>query len=138
MRYLFCFIVVSALVSPIFPSLADDRPSLDQTKLYRTITHDCRAQDIATWHHPVKNILEQKKVGLSKVELCNDGKYPIFTVALPYDPQAQTGSYFHKLYAEVMAANGGWPYAFVDTSDDEIVTVSGTKQNIAVDYEAFR
>jgi hypothetical protein len=40
-------------------------------------------------------------VSPEQVELCNEGKYPIFTVHFRYDPRASTSSYFSSLYARV-------------------------------------
>ena len=94
--------------------------------------------DMSTWQHPVRVVLEKNKVTLSKVELHNNGKFPIFFVNFPFDPQSSaTSQYFKKLYLDVLQANGYWSYAFNDDSDDLIISVHWDRKikKMTIDYE---
>ncbi len=110
---------------------------LTGTDLYTKIAHDCQSLDLSKWHHPTRTVLENAGVQIIKVELCNDGKYPIFTVGFKYDPQGQTDDYFNPLYAKMADANGFWPYSFVDVEDSLIIDI-GTdkaKKNLSIKFE---
>ena len=39
--------------------------------------------------------------------------------------------------AEMKKANGGWPYSFVATSDNTIISIKYGKKNMSVDYEMY-
>jgi hypothetical protein len=113
-------------------------PTLEQTQLYSKSTSGCRTLALDHWRHPTAQVLRKADVTLSKVELCNNGKYPIFTVHFKYDPRGLTSSYFDPLYARMAAANGHWPFAFVDLDDKVIITISispGHQLNIS--YEDY-
>ena len=113
-------------------------PGLGQTPLYTRLTHDCRTVDLATWTHPTRQVLARHGVTLDKLQICNDNRYPIYTVRFKYDPQGQTSDYFHPLYADMAKANGYWPFSFVDTRDDLIVDVRPDRHgNVDLDYEQF-
>ena len=112
---------------------------LEATSLYREKARDCRTLDLATWAHPTRKVMESERVKIDKVELCNGGVYPIFTVALPGDPIVGINdSYFNKLHARMIAANGYHSYAFVDAARGLIVTVDMTaKREASIDYDEF-
>jgi len=113
-------------------------PLLGQTPLYTRLAHDCRTVDLAHWTHPTRQVLARHGVTLDKLQLCNDDRYPIYTVRFKFDPQGQTTDYFHPLYAKMAKANGYWPFSFVDTTDDLIVDVRPDRRgNVDVDYEQF-
>jgi hypothetical protein len=123
----------------IFFIVAASPPSLDQTELFTSRTHDCRPQNLTTWSHPAKQVLQKNAVGLDAVQLCNEGKYPIFTVKFPYDPRARTTDWFHRLYARMAQANGFWSFSFVDVVDNVIVNVTVDKTHqINVGYEEYQ
>ena len=113
-------------------------PTLERAHLYSKSTNGCRTIAFDHWRHPTAQVLKKADVTLKKVELCNDGKYPIFTVHFKYDPRGSTSSYFNPLYAQMAAANGFWPFSFVDLDDNVIVNVnifSGHRLNIS--YEDY-
>ncbi|WP_298162650.1 hypothetical protein [Acidocella sp.] len=114
-------------------------PPLASTDLYAKTTHDCHSVDLSTWQHPARRVMEDAGVKIIKVELCNDGKYPIFTVGFKYDPRGQTDDYFNPLYAKVAQANGFWPFSFVDVEDSLIIDVGvdQTTKNLSVNFEEF-
>lgn len=118
--------------------LAADLPPLKATKLFTQDAKNCVEVDLKTWTHPVLRVFAKKRITLERLQLCNDKKYPIFYVHLPYDPQGQTQSYFGPLYAEMQKANSGWPYAFVSTNDNTVISVSYPKKGIPeLDMEMY-
>lgn len=125
------------------PAWAQTQPAaavpLASTVLYTETAHDCHGVDLSTWRHPARTVMEDAGVKIIKVELCNDGKYPIFTVGFKYDPQGQTGDYFGPLYAKMAQANGFWPFSFVDIDDALIIDVGvdQTTKNLSVSFEEF-
>lgn len=112
--------------------------SLNKTTLFMTTAHDCKELNLKSWNHPTKQVLLNNKVKIERVLICNGGKYPVFFVDFPYDPQGQTASYFFPLYAKMRTANGGWSYSFVATSDNTIVNVSYRHGIANVDYEIYQ
>ena len=113
-------------------------PTLEQTELYSKIANRCRSIALDHWRHPTMQVLKKADVTLSKVELCNEGKYPIFTVHFRYDPRASTSSYFSPLYARMVAANGFWPFSFVDADDNVVINVSiSPGHRLSISYEDY-
>ena len=137
-----CLVLALACAGPAFASPGTTQaaaPGLAQTSLYSDTVHGCHAVDLSTWTHPAKRVLVEAGAKLAKVELCNGDRFPVFTAALPFDPEGHTDSYFDKLYAALAEANGFWSYALVDTADDEIVLVSITRaeHELTLQYEPF-
>lgn len=125
-----------ALAFAARPALA--APLLEATALYKEIAHRCRALDLKQWAHPTKRVLDRAQIAISKVELCNNDVYPIFTVSLKYDPQGPNDAYYHKLFAEMAAANGYYSYSFVDPAWPIVINVkTAGKKEISVSYEDF-
>ena len=89
-------LLIAVIVGYAVPLCAEEpsSPTLVQTDLYSKITHDCQPVDLATWSHPTRNVLQDEKVKILKVELCNGGKYPIYTVGLKYDPEGGAADAF--------------------------------------------
>ncbi len=112
---------------------------LDRTSLYRERAKDCRALELKAWSHPTRKVMESARVGIDKVELCNGGVYPIFTVALPGDPIVGVNdAYYNKLNARMAEANGWHSYAFVDANRGVIIYVDVTgKRELSVSYDEF-
>lgn len=113
-------------------------PALEATSLYKTKARGCRALDRSQWPDSVTPVLEKAKADLKKVELCNNDRYAIFTIAFNYDPDGPNDTYYNKIFVEVAAANGYRSYAFVDPSWGRVteVEVQG-KNNISVEVEDF-
>ena len=114
-------------------------PELSATTLYSTTVHGCQAVDLTTWQHPTRTVLQAAKVPLKKVQLCNDGRFPVFTVDLPYDVDGPNDRLLHKLYADLADANGFWSYALVDLPDAVVITVAADKpsRTLSPTYESF-
>ena len=130
-----------ALLLCVAPAaLRAEAPALPSTKFYTQTVHGCSDVDLATWQHPTRPLLTSADLQLEKVQLCNDRTFPVFTVAAKYDPEGDTDSFYHPLYAKLASANGWWSYALIDTRHDVIVTVDVTKSPRAVDlqYEDFK
>jgi hypothetical protein len=128
---------VSLLVAGLILAQPAGATPLAATDLYTKITHDCHSLDLSKWRHPTRTVLENAGVQIVKVELCNDNKYPIFTVNFKYDPEAATDDFFDPLYAKMAAANGFWPYSFVDLGDPVIIDI-GTdkaKESLSINFE---
>ena len=85
--------------------------------------------DIKAWNHPTKKVFEKHKILLKKVELHEKGKYPVFSVALPYDPQTSSNEkYYNKIYLELLKANGWWDFALDDEDDGIIIKIRWDKK----------
>lgn len=112
---------------------------LDATTLYREKARDCRTLDLAAWRHPTRKVMETSRVEIRKVELCNGGLYPIFTVALPAEPLVRVNdSYYNKLHAGMAEANGWHSFAFVDPSRGVIAYVDVTgRRELSISYDEF-
>ena len=112
---------------------------LEATALYKSSAHGCRTLDLKSWLHPTRQVLERAKIQIKKVELCNQGIYPIYTVRFVASPMLGVNDkYFNKLYLEMAAANGFNSFAFVDPGWDVIVTIDvPTKKKISISYDEF-
>ncbi len=122
----------------LLPALALAGTPLEKTELYTTLASDCHDVDLRTWEHPTRLVLEKNGIKLNRLQLCNGGRYPVFFVDLPYDPQGQTLDFFMPLYEQMRKANGKWPYAFVAGSDGQVVYISYRDDGtIARDFEFF-
>lgn len=130
---------LAAALLALTAATALEAAPLEATALYRERARDCRALDLETWSHPTRKVMESARVGVQKVELCNGGVYPIFTVALPGEPLVGVNDrFFNKLYARMAAANGWHAFAFVDPGRGVIVTVDMKgRKSIAIDYDEF-
>ncbi len=109
------------------------------TSLYTKTVHGCHALELSGWAHPAKRVLLDSGAKLAKVELCNGDTFPVFTAALPFDPEGHTDGFYNKLYAALADANGFWSFALVDTTDDVVVLVSieRAKRELTLQYEHF-
>ena len=119
------------------PAWAAD-PPLPATQFFTHTATGCRDLDLSSWHHPTRLVFEKKGLSLTRVQLCNNGKLPVFFAEVPYDPMGASGSFFNPLYAELRDANGGWPFAIVATSDNTIIFAGGKGRNINLQYEMYR
>ena len=109
-----------------------------ETLFQTQIASGCRSIQMAKWRHPTKEVMAGRQVRLLKAELCREDKFPVFTVKFPFDPQGATDSYFNPLYVEMAAANGDWPFAFVDPEDNLVVTVIPSGRNtVRLEYEPW-
>jgi hypothetical protein len=120
------------------PVTALGAPPLEATSLYRDLARGCKTLDLKQWSHPTRQVLEEAEIEIKKVELCNHDLYPVFTVAIKYDPNGPNDKYYNRLYAAMTEANGNHPFSLVDTEFGVImmIAVQG-KHDIAVDYEQF-
>jgi hypothetical protein len=131
-----CDSVLSSLLA--FTPAPVDAAGIKQSSLYTVIARACSAIETTNWKHPTRTVLQKDGVGIVKVELCNGGKYPVFTVHFKYDPQTATGDYFDRLYAQMAVANGFWSYSFVDVDDNVIIDVAiDNAHHLTINYENF-
>lgn len=125
------------MLLPLIMLFSTEAPLLLDTRLYKEVTYNCISADLENWRHPTKKVLLERGVILKKVELCNDKKYPIYHVRLPYDPTGKTQDYFHPLYTAMYKANGKWPYAIVDDEGTIVYVTYRGNTIITPDYEFF-
>lgn len=125
------------MLLPLLMLISANTPLLSDTRLYREVANNCKNVDLENWQHPTRKVLLERGVILKKVELCNDGKYPIYHVRLPYDPGGQTQDYFNPLYVAMYGANGKWPYAMVDEEGTIVYMTYRKGYIITPDYELF-
>lgn len=98
-------------------------PNYADTELAKE-AKNCHPIDLTTWKHPTRQVLLKYHAKILKVELCNERKYPIFTVEAHYSlwtqpNQKQANSFFNELWL----ANGKWSFALVDKLDNMIYYV---------------
>jgi hypothetical protein len=127
MKHALLLALSASLVTVAVPAHSAELPLLAQTQLYTRIASDCVDLSLADWDHPVKKVLTRKDVALERVQLCNNKTLPVFFVSFKFDPQGLTQDYFAQIYDGMRTANGNWPYAFVATSDNTVITVSPQK-----------
>jgi hypothetical protein len=90
---------------------------------------------------PVKKVFQRNKIRLGQVERADAGSTPaarrfVFHVKFPYDPQSpQTTSYFDRLYAQILDALNGAPYALIDDDDELRIKVSWDRSHGKADVE---
>jgi hypothetical protein len=119
-------------------SLASAVPRLADTELFSKTALSCRNVDLRSWKHPTGRVLRDAGAQIESVQLCNNDHYPVYTVSFKYDPRTTTGSYFNPLYARMAAANGYWPFSFVDVVDNVIVNVAiNKKHELDISYEDY-
>ena len=113
-------------------------PPLEATSLYKDLAKGCRTLDLKQWSHPTRQVLEHAEIEIKKVELCNHDLYPVFTVALKYDPNGPNQKYYNRLYVAMAEANGYHSFSLVDIGLDVILNIAVKgKHEIAEDYEEF-
>ncbi|NLR74893.1 MULTISPECIES: hypothetical protein [Leeia] len=116
----------------------DPKP-LPQTLLYTRLAKGCEEVSLQGWKHPVKGVFEHNRVKLYRVQLCNERKYPVFYVDVPYDPQGQTGDYFWPLYESLRKANGGWPLSLVAVNNNTVIMLTWRKDGVALpEFEFYK
>jgi hypothetical protein len=131
-------LLLSCAVPLLAAAVPSTTPTLASTELFSKIALSCRDVDVQNWKHPTAQTLRDAGTKVEAVQLCNDGRYPVYTVSFKYDPRTATDSYFHSLYAHMAAANGFWPFSFVDTADNVIVNVGiDKKHELHIDYEGY-
>jgi len=99
-------------------------------KSFTQIAKNCVDVDLTTWKHPTRAALIDHEFKIKKVQICNDGKYPVFygePKGNPSAPSKNTNDYFAPLYESVLKANGRWPYSLVYQRDHWAVSVSANK-----------
>lgn len=105
-------------------------PNLSSSTLYTSIAKECQTIDLNNWSHPTREVLIKYKAKIIKVELCNNKKYPIFTIkGLAFDLSSQpneksTRDFFYAL----LKANAKWDYAVIDTDSQVISTIHHHKE----------
>lgn len=95
------------------------------------------AQD-PSGHRRVQTVLERYGIDLKKTALRNRGEMKVYFVDLPYDPSSSGNArYYHKLFLEVLDANGGKDYALDDEMDGLVITVrwKSESNSMSIDYE---
>ncbi|KOR31185.1 hypothetical protein TI04_02175 [Achromatium sp. WMS2] len=101
-------------------------PKLYQTNLYTKIAHNCKPVVLQNWVHPTRQVFESMGNRIRKVELCNNKIFPIFHVEMKveisyHSLDKQTSKYVRKLLHDLIRANGGYPLAIVEVTDNKIV-----------------
>jgi hypothetical protein len=131
-------LVLISVAIACFPITALCAPPLEESSLYKDLTRDCRTLDLKRWSHPTRHVLERAGIEIKKVELCNHDSYPVFTVAIKYDPNGPNDKYYNRLYVAMAEANGFHSFSLVDSTFGVIMNIAVKgKHEIAVDYEQF-
>ena len=127
----------------LLPSVAladrSEYPLLNDTDLYTKIASGCRVIEIKSWNHPIKKVFSKYEVEVGGVELCNNGKYPIFHVRPKYDPDGYTHEFYGGFHAALLRANGKNPLSMVDEIDEVITNIALIESDhISVTGEMYR
>ncbi|MDD4296464.1 MAG: hypothetical protein PHC69_05835 [Ruminiclostridium sp.] len=86
--------------------------------------------DINTWNHSVKDILVEHPFDLTKLELYNNGVYPVFYVSYPRkNIYIEEEDYMMELFNKIAASNGYWDYELRNEEDGVIVKVVCERQS---------
>lgn len=104
------------------------------------VAKNCVNVDLATWKHPVRAALISHEFEIQKVQMCNDGKYPVFYGQPKADPRSsRTRAYFMPMYESVFKANGRWPYSLVYQRDHYAASIRADKgeQGLTVSEENY-
>lgn len=96
----------------------------------------CQQQNISSWKHPTRKVLEDAEAKIKAVYLCNK-TYPVFVADFPYDPMSdETSSFFYSFYDKLLKANANWPYSII--SDDKfVIHIKPEGTGIALNYDEF-
>jgi hypothetical protein len=86
--------------------------------------------DIATWQHPVKEVLEKHGIRLYWLELTQNKTYPTFFIEFP--PEITDIYYPKKILDEVSYANVYWDYTFIDEKRNLKINVKNDKDRMFV------
>ncbi len=79
--------------------------------------------DIAAWKHPIKKVLEDSGITITKMELYKDKTYPVIYFESEWGLNADTRSeYISMLYAAAKA-NGYWSFELNNHNMDRIIEV---------------
>lgn len=115
-------------LTPIFTQAATN--NFQSTKeSFTQIAKNCVDVDLKAWKHPTRAALIDHEFEIQKVQMCNDGKYPVFYGEPKGDPHSSYSyGYFIPMYESVFKANGRWPYALVYQRDHYAVSVSRNKE----------
>lgn len=72
--------------------------------------------DIASWKHPVKDVLLKENIKILLVELLRNKTYPIFYLefAPVYEFNSQFAKYYNSILHEIAKANGYWDFRVID------------------------
>ena len=90
--------------------------------------------DIKNWNHPVKKVMIDNKINISKVELLKNNTYPIFYVKFPVELKYANKEYFDNIERKIAEANGFWDYKMVDKSKNVSIEVFCNKDFKNVKY----
>ncbi|MBK5144996.1 hypothetical protein I2494_14965 [Budviciaceae bacterium BWR-B9] len=114
-------------------------PSLEKTRLFTEITHDCRDVVLKDWKPATRDVLAKYDVDVTAAKVCNGGDYPVFYVSLKYDPQGQTADFYQPFYEAMKKANKDRPYSMVSDLDELIINVTyGQMGETRTDFERFQ
>ncbi|AWH89605.1 hypothetical protein HYN51_14235 [Limnobaculum parvum] len=114
-------------------------PSLEKTKLFTEITHDCQDVVLKDWKPATRDVLAKYGVDVTAAKLCNSSDYPVFYVSLKYDPQGQTADFYQPFYQAMKKANKDLPYSMVSDLDELIINVTyGPLGETRTDFERFQ
>ena len=131
-------LVLISMAIAFIPRAALCESPLGESSLYQDLARDCRTLDLKHWSHPTRSVLEQADIAIKKVELCNHDLYPVFTVAIKYDPNGPNDKYYNRLFVAMAEANGFHSFSVVDITFSMIMNIAVKgKHEIAIDYEEF-
>lgn len=118
-----------------------NKPLKQYSKLYTNNSVNCKTVEVKKWTHPTANVLRENGLMISKLEMCKQGKYPIFFISEPTpDPRMgySNAQFYTKLMVKLFAANGTWPFALVLVDDNYIFQVTGgNNDEVEIDEDDY-
>ncbi|RKP53061.1 hypothetical protein D7Z26_15105 [Cohnella endophytica] len=90
-------------------------------------------KDISKWDHPVKQVLEGRRVTINSVVLKNNRTYPIFEVSLPFDAEDEEGRNLQSLLSDTAKANAFWDFRLIDNERKMNISVVCNRMKKTID-----
>lgn len=107
-----------------------------QTQLYQNFAHDCRILDLEHWTHPSLGVFKKFHIKIEQVQLCNQGKYPIFIGESKYDLSSTPNQkYANDFFTALAKSNAYWSFAFVETLSQDIHYLDIQKKTLQIDHQ---
>ena len=94
-----------------------------QPQIEKLLKSECILRSKEEWDHPTKTVMESAGVDFYFVMQCDELDHSVFGVSFRYDMRGKTDDFFHPLYFNMMKANNGRPYSFLEVKDHLIASL---------------
>ncbi|WP_316863181.1 hypothetical protein [uncultured Cohaesibacter sp.] len=119
-------------------TMADNAPpegSEWQSQIEKRLKTQCILRSKDEWDHPTYSVMVDAGVDFRFVMQCKDFDHTVFGVSFRYDMRAKTDDYFHPLYFNMIKANNGRPFSFLEVRDYLLASLRReTNGNLLLDF----